>query len=58
MTAKQPPVPPEQQNPHQTPAKAEAESKGRPKTSDDASARGRQDNLTQNMTNKGHQQDR
>lgn len=59
MTAHPPPVPPEQRNPHATTAKPDtgAEKANRTK-GEDPSGRGRQQNLTENMANKGHQQDR
>jgi hypothetical protein len=56
MTAHKPPIPPEQKSPHATSGKAGKELPDKPDK--DQNARGRRDNLTENTTNKGHQQDR
>jgi hypothetical protein len=54
MTAQKPPVPPEQRSPHEAGDEAGASLK----PSVPSSKRGQQENLEQNTTNKGLQQDR
>jgi hypothetical protein len=60
MTSHPPPVPPEQQSPFSHTNKAEVETgeKAKRQPGEDPSGRGRQQNLTENMANKGYQQDR
>ena len=62
MSAHPPPVPPEQRSPHEGSVSPETKS-GAQKERDSAVKRnlaeqGRQGNIKQNTTNKGHQQDR
>ena len=60
MTAHKPPVPPEQQSPYRQSDQADSENGGKAQTkpSEDSSGRGRAQNLTENASNKGFQQDR